>query len=235
MGRPAQLQPEKRSPQGRHLRKDWRFAVRAKSFALHWRSRGFFGVTCAVVRRVYDLHPGQPIAMDVCVASELVNALAETAANHPGHAAEVAPRAQEVEACLRSGWPRLAIEDYGALGKDLQALIWRCNQVALGMPIAGTTWAASSFATYLRQRITVCLRRVSATITARPPQHNTTGPRHRAFDLFLSSCYRRVSGFQLHHPPPERSASRSSLQTILCYQCNGMPGGVRSQRGNRKI
>ena len=71
-------------------RKDWRFAVRAKSFALHWRSRGFFrghvrscekglckskstgdsrfapnllpytgvravffGVTCAVVRKVY--------------------------------------------------------------------------------------------------------------------------------------------------------------------------------------
>ena len=24
------------------IRKDWRFAVRAKSFALHWRSRGFF-------------------------------------------------------------------------------------------------------------------------------------------------------------------------------------------------
>ena len=35
------------------IRKDWRFAVRAKSFALHWRSRGFFGVTCAVVRKVY--------------------------------------------------------------------------------------------------------------------------------------------------------------------------------------
>ena len=25
-----------------YIRKDWRFAVRAKSFALHWRSRGFF-------------------------------------------------------------------------------------------------------------------------------------------------------------------------------------------------
>ena len=36
------------------IRRDWRFAVRAKSFALHWRSRGFFfGVTCAVVRKVY--------------------------------------------------------------------------------------------------------------------------------------------------------------------------------------
>ena len=36
------------------IRKDWRFAVRAKSFALHWRSRGFFRVTCAVVRKVYE-------------------------------------------------------------------------------------------------------------------------------------------------------------------------------------
>ena len=36
------------------IQKDWRFAVRAKSFAPHWRSRGFFGgVTCAVVRKVY--------------------------------------------------------------------------------------------------------------------------------------------------------------------------------------
>ena len=26
-------------------------------------------------------------------------------------------------------------------------------------------------------------------ITARPPQHDTTGPRHRAFDVFQSSCF----------------------------------------------
>ena len=29
---------------------------------------------------------------------------------------------------------------------------------------------------------------------ARPPQHDTTGPRHRAFDVFQGSCYRRGGG-----------------------------------------
>ena len=29
----------------------------------------------------------------------------------------------------------------------------------------------------------------SCAITARPPQHDTTGARHRAFDVFQGSCY----------------------------------------------
>ena len=29
----------------------------------------------------------------------------------------------------------------------------------------------------------------SLAITARPPQHNITGPRHRAFDVFQGSCH----------------------------------------------
>ena len=49
-------------------------------------------------------------------------------------------------------------------------------------------------------------------ITARPPQHEITSPAPQSFW--------RVSWFLLHYPSPQRSASRSSLQTILCYQCN---------------
>ena len=32
----------------------------------------------------------------------------------------------------------------------------------------------------------------SCAITASPPQHDTTGPRHRAFDVFQGSCYSRT-------------------------------------------
>ena len=39
----------------------------------------------------------------------------------------------------------------------------------------------------------------SCAITARPPQHDTTGPRHRAFDVFQGSCYNR-SAPQTHSP-----------------------------------
>ena len=31
----------------------------------------------------------------------------------------------------------------------------------------------------------------SCVITARPPQHDTTGPRHKAFDVFQGSCYKQ--------------------------------------------
>ena len=34
----------------------------------------------------------------------------------------------------------------------------------------------------------------SCAITARPPQHDTTGARHRAFDVFQGSCYRGGGG-----------------------------------------
>ena len=33
------------------------------------------------------------------------------------------------------------------------------------------------------------LELASCAITARPPQHDTTGPRNRAFDVFQGSCY----------------------------------------------
>ena len=116
---------------------------------------------------IHDLHPGQSIVADVCVVSEDVDALAETAASHAGHAAKAAERRKRQKyrpACdqLGLGFMPLAIENDGALGKELQAFIRRCNEVALGMPIAGTTWAACSFAAYWRQRISVCLRRGSA-------------------------------------------------------------------------
>ena len=102
---------------------------------------------------IHDLHPRQSIIADVCVVSEHVDALAETAASHAGHAAKVAERRKHQKyrpACdqLGLGFMPLAIENDGALGKELQAFIRRCNEVALGMPIAGTTWAASSFAAY---------------------------------------------------------------------------------------
>ena len=35
----------------------------------------------------------------------------------------------------------------------------------------------------------------SCAITARPPQHDTTGPHHRAFDVFQGSCYINESNF----------------------------------------
>ena len=41
---------------------------------------------------IHDLHPGQSIVADVCVVSEDVDALAETAASHAGHASKVAER-----------------------------------------------------------------------------------------------------------------------------------------------
>ena len=98
---------------------------------------------------IHDLYPAQSIVADVCVVSEDVDALAETAASHAGHAAKVAERRKRQKyrpACdqLGIGFMPLAIENDGALGKELQVFIRRCNEVALGMPIAGTTWAASS-------------------------------------------------------------------------------------------
>ena len=88
-------------------------------------------------------------------------------ASHAGHAAKVAERRKRQKyrpACdqLGLGFMPLAIENDGTLGKELQAFIRRCNEVALRMPIAGTTWAASSFGAYWRQRISVCLRRGEA-------------------------------------------------------------------------
>ena len=87
---------------------------------------------------IHDLHPGQSIVADVCVVSEDVDALAETAASHAGHGAKVAERRKRQKyrpACdqLGLGFMPLAIENDGALGKELQAFIRRCNEVALGI------------------------------------------------------------------------------------------------------
>ena len=63
---------------------------------------------------------------------------------------------------LGLGFLPLAIESDGAFGKGLQDFIARCNSIAHGTSIAGTTWAASSFSSYWRQRISVCHRRGTA-------------------------------------------------------------------------
>ena len=113
---------------------------------------------------VHDIHPGQAIVADVCVVSEHVDALAETASCRAGHAAKLAENRKRQKygpACqqLGLGFLPLAIESDGAFGKGLQDFIARCNSIAHGTSIAGTTWAASSFSSYWRQRISVCHRR----------------------------------------------------------------------------
>ena len=55
----------------------------------------------------------------------------------------------------------------------------------------------------------------SCAITARPPQHNTTGPRHRAFDVFQGSCY---TG--LLYKLAQCGISSSSLAWIRDYLSN---------------
>ena len=55
----------------------------------------------------------------------------------------------------------------------------------------------------------------SCAITARPPQHDTTGPRHRAFDVFQGSCY----SFRCSLPPwvlQRRPASTSNGWIFFC-------------------
>ena len=116
---------------------------------------------------VHDIHPGQAIVADVCVVSEHVDALAETASCRAGHAAKLAENRKRQKygpACqqLGLGFLPLAIESDGAFGKGLQDFIARCNSIAHGTSIAGTTWAASSFSSYWRQRISVCHRRGTA-------------------------------------------------------------------------
>ena len=109
----------------------------------------------------------QAIVADVCVVSEHVDALAETASCRAGHAAKLAENRKRQKygpACqqLGLGFLPLAIESDGAFGKGLQDFIARCNSIAHGTSIAGTTWAASSFSSYWRQRISVCHRRGTA-------------------------------------------------------------------------
>ena len=114
---------------------------------------------------VHDIHPGQAIVADVCVVSEHIDALAETASCRAGHAAKLAENRKRQKygpACqqLGLGFLPLAIESDGTFGKGLQDFIARCNSTAHGTSIAGTTWAASSFSSYWRQRISVCHRTV---------------------------------------------------------------------------
>ena len=58
----------------------------------------------------------------------------------------------------------------------------------------------------------------SCSITTTQPQHDTTGQRHRAFDVFIVPV------------TLSSSPSRSSPQTILCYECHGNLCGVRKLR-----
>ena len=108
----------------------------------------------------------QGIVADVCVVSEHIDALAKTASCRAGHAAKLAEhrKRQKYEpACQQLGldFLPLAIESDGAFGKGLQEFIARCNSIAHGTSIAGTTvtLATSSFSSYWRQRISVCHRR----------------------------------------------------------------------------
>ena len=48
----------------------------------------------------------------------------------------------------------------------------------------------------------------SCAIFARSPQQDTTGPRHRAFDVFQGSCYREVEGEKERERKSEREREK---------------------------
>ena len=86
---------------------------------------------------VHDIHPGQAIVADVCVVSEHIDALAETASCLAGHAAKLAEhrKRQKYEpACQQLGlrFLPLAIESDGAFGKGHKEFIAHCNSIAHG-------------------------------------------------------------------------------------------------------
>ena len=56
-------------------------------------------------------------------------------------------------------------------------------------------------------------------ITARPPQHDTTGPRHRAFDVFQGSCYnmyrrKKEEGAKMYIANDQHDSARKPLHKI---------------------
>ena len=65
----------------------------------------------------------------------------------------------------------------------------------------------------------------SCAITARPPQHDTTGPRHRAFDVFQGSCYTILLPSARH---PARGSKPSSATSVTGIQ---LESGAREETG----
>ena len=65
----------------------------------------------------------------------------------------------------------------------------------------------------------------SCAITARPPQHDTTGPRHRAFDVFQGSCYTILLPSARH---PARTSKPSSATSVTGIQ---LEAGAREETG----
>ena len=61
--------------------------------------------------------------------------------------------------------------------------------------------------------------------TARPPQHDTTGPRHRAFDVFQGSCYTILLPSARH---PARASKPSSATSVTGFQ---VESGAREETG----
>ena len=65
----------------------------------------------------------------------------------------------------------------------------------------------------------------SCAITARPPLHDTTGPRHRAFDVFQGSCYTILLPSARH---PARASKPSSATSVTGIR---MESGAREETG----
>ena len=65
----------------------------------------------------------------------------------------------------------------------------------------------------------------SCAIAARPPQHDTAGPRHRAFDMFQGSCYTILLPSAQH---PARASKPSSATSVTGIQ---LESGAREETG----
>ena len=65
----------------------------------------------------------------------------------------------------------------------------------------------------------------SCAITARPPQHDTTGARHRAFDVFQGSCFTILLPSARH---PARASKPSSATSVTGIQ---LESGAREETG----
>ena len=65
----------------------------------------------------------------------------------------------------------------------------------------------------------------SYAITARPPQHDTTRSRHRAFDVFQGSCYTILLPGARH---PARASKPSSATSVMGIQ---LESGAREETG----
>ena len=76
---------------------------------------------------------------------------------------------------FEKGW----LESSPAIKLKKTGVIARCNSIAHSTSIAGTTWAAPSFSSYWRQRISVCHRRGTARAVQR---------------CLLTNCLARLGG-----------------------------------------